>query len=61
MLVITYAPVRGQLTMDDGTSAGAYLTVGDLFTMEDLSYNRIIYTRNAGESVRIRNMQLLFR
>ena len=48
MLVITYAPQRGKLYYDDGSASGQYLDVGDLFTMDDLSYNRIIYTRNSG-------------
>ena len=49
MLVITYAPQRGQLTYDDGSPQGKYLGVGELFTMDDLSYKRIVYTRNAGK------------
>ena len=49
ILVITYAPQRGQLRYDDGSPTGTYLSVGDFFTMDDLFYNRIIYERNAGK------------
>ena len=62
MLVITYAPQRGQLTYDDGTPQGKYLAVGELFTMDDLSYKRIVYTRNAGKfSVLLTNTTQFFR
>ena len=49
MLVITYPPRMGDLKLDDGTPEGKFLSVGDVFTMEDLSFNKIIYTRKPGE------------
>lgn len=48
MMIVSYPPSLGDLKLDDGTPEGKSLSVGDLFTMDHLSYNRIIYTRREG-------------
>ena len=41
----------GDLKLDDGTPEGQYLSSGDIFTMDELSFNRIIYTRKEGKNL----------
>ena len=56
MLVITYPPRMGDLKLDDGTPEGKFLSVGDVFTMEDLSFNKIIYSRKPGNTRSAKNI-----
>ena len=51
MFVITYPPRCGDLKLDDGTPDGQFLSIGDVFTMDQLSSNRIVYTRQDGKLI----------